>query len=76
MKGIPTRKGRTLLILGHVGQGQRSRLLKIKLAFLQSNSRRYFEIKSKLGLWSAHKERKNPVDFGSGRSRSYVTHDY
>jgi len=59
------RKGRTLYILGHVGQGKQSRFLKIDILFLEHNSRIDHAIIFKLGMWPAHKKRKNAFDFGS-----------
>jgi len=67
--GLPIRKGKTLLVFGHVGQGQRSRLLKIENMFPQHTSRRYVN-NSKLGTGPTHKERKNPFHVWSCRSRS------
>jgi len=69
--GRPIRKGRTLLIFGHVGEGQSSQLLKIEILFLQHNSKTYYAVNSKLDIWPACKEReKNPIDFESYTCRS------
>jgi len=64
--GLPIRKGKTLLILGTVGHYQ-SWLLKIEIPFPQHNSRKYYSINSKIDIRPVHKEKKNPIDFGSGR---------
>jgi len=48
------RKGKSLLIFGHVDQGQRLRLLKNEISFPQRNSRRYYAINSQHGMSPAH----------------------